>query len=200
MDFLDALHGVIEGSMKAYGLSDLTFGTVTSVRPLAIKISEAMPPLPAAVLHLTQAVIEKKIPILAHRHTTAGLRHSHQVEGLDHEHTLSGLSHSHSSSEGDVGSALGGSYPTGQALTGGYPTGYGLIPDVYPSDLQLENIACYEQDEPLPVKDGYIILNRGLEPGDRVLMLRVMRGQQFVVLSRVMEGGEQHGRAARNAD
>ena len=37
------------------------------------------------------------------------------------------------------------------------------------------------------MKDGYIILNRALEVGDKVLMLRVMRGQQFIILSRVFE-------------
>lgn len=37
------------------------------------------------------------------------------------------------------------------------------------------------------MKGGYIILNRGLEVGDKVLMLRVMRGQQFIILSRVFE-------------
>jgi hypothetical protein len=37
------------------------------------------------------------------------------------------------------------------------------------------------------VKGGYIILNRALETGDKVLLLRVMRGQQFIILSRVFE-------------
>ena len=38
-----------------------------------------------------------------------------------------------------------------------------------------------------PVEGGYIILNRGLEAGDKVLMLRVQNGQKFLVLSRVFE-------------
>ena len=44
-----------------------------------------------------------------------------------------------------------------------------------------------EDGKKLPVRDGYIILNRGLEAGDKVLLMRVMRGQQFVVLSRIFE-------------
>ena len=48
-------------------------------------------------------------------------------------------------------------------------------------------IACLEDGKKLPVRDGYIILNRGLEAGDKVLLMRVMRGQQFVVLSRIFE-------------
>lgn len=51
----------------------------------------------------------------------------------------------------------------------------------------LTSIVCLEGGQPLPVEDGYIILNRGLQVGDKVLLLRVQQGQRFVVLSRVME-------------
>lgn len=85
------------------------------------------------------------------------LRHSHEVTGLDH---------AHSTSEGGTSTELTGTYPTSDAL---------------------EDIACIEHGEKLPVEDGFIILNRGLKEGDRVLMLQVMHGQRFVVLSRVFE-------------
>lgn len=52
--------------------------------------------------------------------------------------------------------------------------------------LQSE-IVCQENGQPLPVEGGYIILNRALEVGDRVLLLRVQNGQKFIVLSRVFE-------------
>lgn len=55
------------------------------------------------------------------------------------------------------------------------------------SSTELENIFAMENGKELPVKDGYIILNRGLEVGDTVLMLRVLRGQKFIVLSRIFE-------------
>lgn len=177
MDLIDVLHQVTEDTMSAYGLSDLAVGTVTGVDPLEVTIRESMAPLPQEVLRLTAAVIEKKIPVLAHKHTTTGFRHSH---------TVSGLSHSHEASEGSTGAALDGSYQTGEALT----------PDGYISDEQLRDIVCYEDGKPLPVEDGYIVLNRGLAVGDKVLLLRVMRGQQFVILSRVFERGAGDGDAA----
>ena len=177
MELIDALQMVTEDAMNAYGLSDLAVGTVTSTDPLEVIIRESMAPLPQEVLRLTAAVIEKKIPVLAHKHTTTGFRHSHAV---------SGLSHSHEASEGPTGAYLDGSYQTGEALT----------QDSYLSDEQLGDIACYEDGKPLPVEDGYIILNRGLAAGDRVLLLRVMRGQQFVILSRVFERGAGDGDAA----
>lgn len=52
---------------------------------------------------------------------------------------------------------------------------------------ELDGITCYENGKALP-NDGFITLNRGLEVGDRVLLLRVQRGQKYVVLSRVFEG------------
>ena len=61
-------------------------------------------------------------------------------------------------------------------------------PGGYTDNRLLESqIICQEHGKPLPVKDGYIILNRALEVGDKVIMLRVENGQRFIVLSRVFE-------------
>ena len=182
--------------MRAYGLSDLAVGTVSRVDPLEIIIRETMAPLPQEVLWLTANVVEKKIPVLAHEHVTAGFRHNHTVSGLGHSHAVSGLGHSHSTDEGSTGDGLGGSYQTGDGLGGSYPTSDALIPDAYTSDRRLEGIVCYEDGKPLPVEDGYIILNRGLAVGDKVLMLKVMRGQQFIILSRIFERGSFNGDTA----
>lgn len=48
----------------------------------------------------------------------------------------------------------------------------------------LDDIVCYENGEALPVENGYIILNRALEVGDKVIMVKVQHGQKFIVLSR----------------
>ena len=157
MDLIEVLQQINQSSMDAYGLSDLTIGTVTKAEPLEVTLRESMAPLPQEVFHLTAAVIEKKIPVLAHAHTTSGLRHSHSVSTTDDD----------------------------------YETSDGLTLDAYTSDQQLQEIVCYEDGKPLPVEDGYIILNRGLAVGDKVLLLRCMRGQQFIILSRIFEGGAQ---------
>lgn len=54
--------------------------------------------------------------------------------------------------------------------------------------LALSSIVCYENGTALPIENGYIILNRALAAGDKVLLLRVQNGQKFVILSRVFEG------------
>lgn len=173
MELCEVLQQMMQDTMRASQPTNLCIGTVTSVAPLEITVSTDMRPLKSQVLYLTSAVIEKKIPILEHKHTTKGFRHSH---------TVSGLSHTHSAGEGD----------TGHALDGEYPTSEGLKQDAFISDEQLkkDSIVCYEHGTPLPVKDGFIILNRALEAGDRVLLLRVRGGQKFVILSRVFEQKE----------
>lgn len=53
----------------------------------------------------------------------------------------------------------------------------------------LESVVCTENGQALPADSSGITLNRGLKTGDKVLLLRVQRGQRFVVLSRIF-GGE----------
>lgn len=54
---------------------------------------------------------------------------------------------------------------------------------------ELTHVVCVVHGKELPEKDGYIILNQALCVGDKVLLLRVQRGQKFVILSRVYGGG-----------
>lgn len=89
-----------------------------------------------------------------------------KIPALDHTHDQTGLSHTHSDSAGT--------------------TSVGLS-ETYTSTMALSNIAALENGKELPVGDGYIILNRGLEVGDTVLMLRVLHGQKFIILSRIFE-------------
>lgn len=132
MNLAETIYLMNQRSQKASQLTDMKIGTVTAVNPLEITINTAMQPLKDGVLILTAAVIEKKIPILQHTHTTP--------------------------EEGNTGDAL------------------------LPSE-----IVCQENGQPLPVENGYIILNRALEVGDKVILLRVQNGQKFIILSRVFE-------------
>ncbi len=169
MELRDVLYQMMQQNAAAMQPADLCFGTVTQVRPLQISLSAQTAPLEGAQLVLTSAVVERKLPALAHSHTTAGLAHSHALGGLSHSHTADGI---------QTSSALSGSYQTETALT----------QDDFQSDAQLESVACIENGTPLPAGGGYITLNRALTVGDRVLLLRVQHGQKYVVLSRVFEG------------
>lgn len=206
MTLKDVLNQMIQENQAAGQPTDLRIGTVTSAAPLEITVNVAAAPLQAGQLYLTEAVVEKKIPILEHSHsisglghvhTVTGLGHSHSTSGLEHTHTVDGLSHTHTLEEGTTGAALDGSYTNGSALSGSYLSDQKLMGSYLTSSalgsvasgVALEGVACIEHGVTLPVKNGYIILNRALEEGDKVLLLRVLSGQRFLVLSRVFEGG-----------
>ena len=104
MNLTDILHQIAQESMEGSGLSAMTIGTVTSAKPLAVKIREGMADIPQEALRLTAAVIEKKIPVLKHQHITKGFRHDHGIPDL---------SHSQTTEEGETGAALEGSLRTG---------------------------------------------------------------------------------------
>lgn len=158
MELLDAILLTSQASQRASQPTELVIGTVTAANPLEISINNMQAPLREQVLYLTESVVEKKIPI------------------LDHIHHINTLGHSHTCPDGG----------TSTNLTGSYPTLTSLVSEGANSD-QTQNIICYEHGKPLPIKDGFIILNRALEIGDKVLMLRVQHGQKFIILSRVFE-------------
>lgn len=168
MTLAEQLYHMMQQNNDAMQPTDLVIGTVATVGPLSITISTAMDALRAEVLYLTESVVEKKIPVLEHQHETSGLQHKHTVSGLGHSHTLNGSS-------------------TSQALTGSYQTSEEMAGASFPSSSSLGSIQAFEHGKPLPVENGYIILNRGLAVGDKVLLLRVLHGQKFIVLSRIFE-------------
>lgn len=118
----------------------------------------------ATPLEITLEDTRIKLPAAALLLTSAVIER--KIPILTHVHNTSGLAHEHSFSQGQTQTNLTGTYP---------------------SDTQLGNIFCYEQGKPLPIQDNFIILNRALQVGDKVLLLRVQHGQAFLVLSRVFE-------------
>lgn len=168
MNLSETLYMMMQQNQRAGQPTDLRTGTVTSTDPLEISINTAMAPLRREVLLLTESVVEKKIPVLDHVHNTSGFAHTHQISTLSHSHQYSGGT-------------------TQSALTSSYTTQESLSQDTFTSDQRLSEIACYENGQPLPAEGGYIILNRALAVGDRVLLLRVQNGQRYIVLSRVFE-------------
>lgn len=164
MDLPDTIFQMIARQLKNAQLTDLQIGTVVKDPPnLEIELKPEMAPLKKEVLYLTEAVIEKKIPLLKHRHEITILQHSH----------------------------VGVHGPTQSAfVTPPYYTEYSLLSAGANASVQSEEILCWENEKNLPLsKDKkYIILNRALEKGDKVLLLRVQNGQKFIVLSRIFGG------------
>ena len=87
-----------------------------------------------------------------------------KIPDLKHYHTINVLGHSHTVSGVTTSTDLSESYNT---------------------QNKLANHKVVENGQILPIVDGYIIINKGLAVGDKVMMLRVKAGQAFIVLSRV---------------
>ena len=130
-NLLQEIQAITQQVNHASQPTDFLVGTVTRANPLQIVTDNSQAPLEQSVLHLTSAVIEKKIK-------------------LEHTHTI----HDTYTGGGSAENALGDTH-------------------------------CIENGKSLPIEGGYMILNKKLEVGDKVLLLRVQHGQQFIVLSRV---------------
>lgn len=48
------------------------------------------------------------------------------------------------------------------------------------------SVTSYIDGKAQAEEDGYIILNKGLAVGDKVLLLSVQQGQKFIILSRIV--------------
>lgn len=89
-----------------------------------------------------------------------------------HIHQITSLTHNHSYTDSDDGSIS--TKNTGDALTASYPT-----------EIAFESLLVTEHGVALPVSGNVVTINRGLAINDKVLMLRVLDGQKFIVLSRL---------------
>lgn len=68
MELAEVIYKMVDDKLKGSQLADLQIGTVTAAAPLEIVIDTTMAALRSPILYLTEAVIEKKIPILEHKH------------------------------------------------------------------------------------------------------------------------------------
>lgn len=87
------------------------------------------------------------------------ITHSHNTDCLSHTHDATGLSHTHRINSNISDTSLSDSYTTTQDLDGSY--------------------------ESLPALDELLTITEGMQIGDTLLMLRVSKGQKFIVLSKL---------------
>lgn len=146
-----------------------TFGTVTSADPLKIRIDKSTIELEGDSLILTANVVEKTLTIQKHNH------------GEDEQLV-------------NVESATASCSTGGGAVTF-YPGGAGItLKHKHSIETEVVDAVCTEFGEELPKdKDDdriVVTINRALKKDDRVIMLRVCAGQEYIILSRVFGGEE----------
>lgn len=155
-ELIDAIQAISDNVINNRGLTDLVIGTVTAIEPLKVKLDATMIDLEAAQLFATQMVTKKTITITGHTHDINVLGHAH----------------SYIDSVGE--NATPSTKTTETALDG-----------TYTSIINYETMFCTDGPEVLPVEGNVITINRGLVAGDKLLMLRVFNGNNFLIISRI---------------
>lgn len=143
-----------------------TYGTVTSDDPLKVRIDETTTELSGESLILTANVVEKVVTIQKHTH------------GMDEQ--LEDIVAA-TSPAGTVTFSVG-VVPASTSVT---------LKHKHTNETTVLDAVCTEHGEELPTDKNndriVVTINRALKKGDKVIMLRVCSGQEYIVLSRVFE-------------
>ena len=173
---LSTIQHIAVNAVRATNPITFAYGTVSSVDPLKIRIGEDGLEIPEEMLILTEPVVEKKLTIQKHTHTIG-------TDLQTHTHPYSGTC---------AVVIPPATVPITGESAGNTSASTQLQPTTKVDDTVLSAV-CTEYGKDLPTESDddkiVITLNRGLEKDDRVVMLKVSSGQQFIVLSRVFTEG-----------
>lgn len=162
-NLLTTIQKIAVNAVNATNPVSFYIGTVTSVSPLKVRIHNTTLEVDQDCLLLSSSVVEKKITINSHDHPIGSALANHI-----HPYTDT---------------------PAGPSTTSPSTDLAGAKVDA----ITLEG-SCIEHGEALNVeqKDGNLVItyNRALQKDDKLLMMKVSNGQQFVILSRVFEHKE----------
>ena len=181
-NLLATIQSIAVNAVNSTNPISFVFGTVTSASPLKIRMDQSTINLEGDSLILTSAVIERKMIIDKHTHeigsTLAG-----------HKHSFSGSITGTCTQAGTVSGSCSGTTEASTDISSKT-----VIVDTVISSKVIEN---KDTEHPLPVNEDVseddkkerieVVINRGLQKNDKVVMLRVCGGQRFIVLSRVFE-------------
>jgi hypothetical protein len=171
-NLLNTIQQIAVQAVQANNPISFLYGTVKKVNPLAIEIGDNGLVIPEEGLILCEPVIEKKLTIKKHNHTIGSAL-------VDHTHQVSGKA---------------GTYPfnTTSATSSGLnakTTVDDTVIDAYCQEFKMDD----EHKLPAePDDDKFVVtINKALEVGEKVVMLKVCSGQEFIVLSRMYDLGHE---------
>ena len=162
-NLLTTIQSIAVNAVKSTNPVEFCYGTVTKANPLTVRLNENTLEIYGSSLILTEPVVEKKLTIDKHTHMIGN-----DVGGHTHKFTYT-----------DQGTPV-------VSTTNGPNNPMSATTEIVNKVL---SGVCNEFGEDLPVESDsekiVITLNRGLEKGDKVIMLRVYSGQRFIILSRI---------------
>lgn len=164
-NLLQTIQSIAINAVAASNPASLCYGVVTSAKPLKIRLDESTLEISDSAVMLTESVVERKITIDKHNHTIGSALVSHQHSYVNAAGTTT-----------DTASPI---------KTPG-------LTDKNTVDNTVLSVHFSEFGQDLTDKQVEsdsdkvtITTTRALEKDDKVLMLRLMGGQKFVVLSRL---------------
>lgn len=172
-NLLTTIQSIAVNAVNSTNPTTFTFGTVTNISPLRVRIDQSTINIEGDSLILTSSVVERKIVIDKHTHDIGDIiaAHTHPFSGA-----ITG-----ESAAGAVSGTCSGTTSASTELNS-----QTKVVDTVLSARCVEN---KDGDHPLPVESDddkiVVTINRALKKGDKVVMLRVSGGQRFIVLSRV---------------
>lgn len=181
-NLLQVIQSIAVNAVDATNPASLCFGTVTSANPLKIRLNESTLEVDSSVLILTESVVERKLTIDKHTHDIGST-----VAG--HEHPFGNTPPTGSPAVTAPAGTAGGPCTLG----GKIQKSADLKNDTKVVD-QVLSVHWSEYgvdltDKQVKADDDKVVITmtRALDVDDKVIMLRLMGGQKFLILSRVFE-------------
>lgn len=171
-NLLTTIQSIAVNAVKSTSPVEYCIGTVTSDNPLKVRLNDSTLEVWGDTLLLTSAVVERKLTIKKHNHGIGD-------ELKDHVHAYE-----------CQGAPL---LTSGPALKSPPSTAAVPVPFVTNRDDYevLDAFVTEHNDEDLDAEidsDKIVVtINRALQKGDKVIMIRVCGGQKFVILSRIFK-------------
>lgn len=171
-NLLNTIQQIAVQAVQANNPISFLYGTVKKVNPLAIEVGDNGLVIPEEGLILCEPVIEKKIVIKKHNHTIGSslVSHTHSVSGTAGEFPFSTTS-------------------TASSGLNAKTTVDDTVIDAYCWEFKDDNKLPVEPKE--PTDEIIVTINKALEVGEKVVMLKVCSGQEFIVLSRMYDLGHE---------
>ena len=173
-NLLTVIQQIAVNAVQSTNPMEYRIGTVTSADPLKIRLNDSTLEISGSSILLTEPVVEKKITIQ---------KHTHKIGATIASHT-----HIVTPTDLTVIAAPAPTTPPGPSVSGVVPATNDFNKDTTIIDTVLD-AKCTEFGVDLPIKSDsnkiVFTTNRALEKDDKVLMLKVSDGQQFIVLSRI---------------
>ena len=179
---LETIQQIALKAVRASNPMSFLYGKVTAVNPLKILCGDNGLEISEDFLILCEPVIEKKLTIKKHNHTIGSAL-------VGHTHPIPSLQVTGAVPVGTAPVTAGPGSTSASTDLNAKTTVDDTVLDAYCQEFKIDD----EHKLPAVPDDDKIVvtINKALEVGEKVVMLKVCSGQEFIVLSRMYDLGHE---------